>query len=323
MAPDSDFAPGELRHLVAGNPGRMLDRRRTPIRVAGLEPETGVWICEVMGFEDRGARWELPFESVGHFQFAREAATASTSAVRRFRAAVRKHDHTVHKPLNKRRRKPTARRIADLRREAGEWLASHSELHGTGASLDLGTREGNPLLWRDLEGFMRWRGLWELEHRFASTFVSNPGSGEIVKIHSMVIADLGLADYHGKVIRDPKWLEPPWTWNAREDHVLARLAFVREVFSAAGHQSVVLYRGLSSEEPLRPRTPQTFVSASFSREVAMSLFGEAGDGRHAALYRQRVPIERLFMTYLETAAMNRQFKEAEAVLLDQPGAPLF
>jgi len=41
------------------------------------------------------------------------------------------------------------------------------------------------------------------------------------------------------------------------------------------------------------------------------------------LMRQVVPIERVFMTFLETEAMNRQFHEAEAVLLHEEGNPLF
>ena len=49
-----------------------------------------------------------------------------------------------------------------------------------------------------------------------------------------------------------------------------------------------------------------------------SLFSPArGNERTAvsALYRQRVPVSRLFTTYLETTALNAPYQEAEAVLL--------
>ena len=36
-----------------------------------------------------------------------------------------------------------------------------------------------------------------------------------------------------------------------------------------------------------------------------------------------MPLERLFMTYLETAVLNRQFHEAEAILLEAPENPAF
>ena len=60
------------------------------------------------------------------------------------------------------------------------------------------------------------------------------------------------------------------------------------------------------------------VSASFSRRVAESHFGSA-DAAAGALYRQRLQPGRLFMTFLETGAMTRQYREAEAVLLPGSG----
>jgi hypothetical protein len=56
------------------------------------------------------------------------------------------------------------------------------------------------------------------------------------------------------------------------------------------------------------------VSASFSRRVAENHFGSV-DAAAGALYRQRLQPGRLFMTFLETGAMARQYREAEAVLL--------
>jgi hypothetical protein len=47
----------------------------------------------------------------------------------------------------------------------------------------------------------------------------------------------------------------------------------------------------------------------------MSHFNERDPATTGVLLRQAVLFERVFMTCLETAAMNRQFKEAEAVLL--------
>ena len=70
-----------------------------------------------------------------------------------------------------------------------------------------------------------------------------------------------------------------------------------------------------ARDSIRERLPRSpLISASFSRAVADSHFQSSGAAA-AALYRQRLAPERLFMTFLETAAMNRQFREAEAVLL--------
>jgi hypothetical protein len=61
--------------------------------------------------------------------------------------------------------------------------------------------------------------------------------------------------------------------------------------------------------------------SALSRRVAESHFGSA-DLAAGALYRQRLQPGRLFMTFPETGAMTRQYREAEAVLLPGSG-PFF
>ena len=53
----------------------------------------------------------------------------------------------------------------------------------------------------------------------------------------------------------------------------------------------------------------------------MSHFDSDADA--ALLARQRVPVSRLFMTFLETAAMNDRYREAEAALIGDPYNPVF
>jgi hypothetical protein len=322
MAPDTEFVPGAPALLAPGNTGRMLDTRRTPVRVAALQLETGTWICEVLKFEDAGARWTLPFERVTSFQFGRDAASLDKATLRRVRTAIRTFGRDASRPANRRAIPSTERRISKLRGEVAAWLDVESTLIAEGGSLHLGSRDGSPLLAADLEAFMRARDLWEIERDFATAFVSNPGAGEIVKVHAMALADLGLASYHGTIVRDPASLEGAWSMGRRKEHIVTRLAFVREVFTRLGVPPLVLYRAIAAEGPLGAGR-RTFVSATFSLDVAMSLFGVASDGRNARLDRQIVPLERVFMTYLETAAMNGKFREAEALLLEDPDNPAF
>ena len=166
-------------------------------------------------------------------------------------------------------------------------------------------------------------GLAELEQTFANRFVSNASSGEVVKGHAIVLARLGLCPYDGKIQRDPTLFAGDWSEERRAEHILARLAFVGELFAAEGVEAVTLYRGLASDVPLRPPKHPSFVSATFDRRVAEAHFAGAATTIAAALYRQVVAVERLFMTYRETRAMNRQFCESEGVLLGDPGSPLF
>lgn len=323
MAPDTDFVPGAPALLVPGNHGRMLDRRRTPVRAGAIRFETGTWTCEVLAFEDRGARWELPFERVTAFQFTRDALTLDRTALGRVRVAIRRFDRDGSRPLERSARAATARRIAALRRMTAAWLATESISVAEGVRPDPGSRDGSPPLAADLEAFMRFRGLWDIEQAVSTALVSHPGSGEVLKGHELALAGLGLAAYQGTIVRDPVTLEGPWAMSRRRAHIVTRLAFVREVFTTLGIGPPVLYRAISAEGPLAPRPPGGLVHATFSLEVAMSLFGDPSDGASARLDRQAVPLDRLFMTYLETAAMNRQFREAEAVLLGDPANPSF
>ena len=146
MAPDSEFEPGQLHHLAPGNEGRMLDRRRTPVRVLEIRPATGQWLCEVTAFEDQGSHWTLPLESVTGYQFATGTPRAGPSAVRQMRLAVRKFDRPAPQPANRRRLASTRRAIEKLRREVAAWLRSDSQFIASSGTLDLHARQGHPLL---------------------------------------------------------------------------------------------------------------------------------------------------------------------------------
>lgn len=58
---------------------------------------------------------------------------------------------------------------------------------------------------------------------------------------------------------------------------------------------------------------RVLISATLSRAVAESHF-DSEPCPAAALLRRQLPVERLFMTFLETSAMNGKYLEAEAVL---------
>ena len=320
-APDEEFEPGELAHLVPGNRGRMLDPRRTPIVVTGLLPSVGMFEVEVSAFEDAGARWELPIEKVENFQFARGSARAASDVVAGLEETVRDLGRPLTIACRDEDRWETEERIRAERERARAFLAgSH---FGRSGRLDLSSLEGDAALIADLADFMAARGLNEVERAFAERFVSNPGSGELVKGHAIVLAHLGLCPYDGKTPRAPDLFAGEWSEERRAEHIVSRLAFVRATFALAGLERVTLYRGLAAEEPITPSQPASFVSATFDRRVAEAHFAGGPKTVAAALYRRAVPVERLFMTYLETEAMNRQFKEAEAVLLGDADDPMF
>jgi hypothetical protein len=320
-APDSDFEPGLPAHAVVGNRGRMLDPRRTPVLVVDVDVPHGFVVLEVTAFEDAGARWPIEFERIGDFQFARTSARAPEAEVAAMARAVDRLDRPLVIPADPQARSATAGRLRSEQSAARDWLAGAGSFRAGTRPLELASRQGDPELTADLTGYLGTRGLLDVERAFADAFVSNARAGEMVKGHRIVLADLGLVAYHGTVIRDPATFDPPLDRARRAEHVLARLGFVRAAFDLAGIAEVTLFRGLAVEGPLRPHPQRGFVSATFDPEVAAS-FLNAGT-RLGVMYRQRLSVERLFMTFLETEQLNRTYAEAEAVLLAEEDSLAF
>jgi hypothetical protein len=318
QAPDSDFVPGELRHLVTGSPGRLRDARRTPITVTGVRPGVGAFEVEVGAFEDAGARWELSLEEISRFQFARGGPVASPETVVELDNALRRFDRALVIDPDPAARQETLRRIDRVRVDVRIELPAPLDL-----AARVRARAGDPELFTLLDEFIADRDVADLERRFTSAFVSNPRSGEFVKGHAIVLAELGLCPYRGKIVRDPGVFEGAGRKERRAEHLVARLAFTYELWSAIGEQTVTLYRGAAVEGQLPEPSLSSFVSATFSHDVAAAHFEGGPTTRTAVLWRQRVPVARLLMTFLETRAMNGRFREAEALLVGDPANRAF
>ena len=322
--PDSEYEAGELRHLVAGNEGRMLDPRRTPVRILSVAVETGFFELRIEAFEDEGAVWLMPFEKVGNYQFATGSPTAGESELDAFRSAIDRFSQPLHVTADRSVLPHTNERIGQAREEAREWLRRHSRFFASGAALpDPETRMGSEDLMLDLEQFLGERNLAELDDRYATQFVSNPYSGEEIKGLRIVLAELGVAEFHGTVIRDERLFEGEGAKEERARYLITRLGFVRALFAELGRDHVLLFRGYFLSDRGYPKEPPTFLSASFHRGIAESLAGAAGGDSRPVMLAQATRVERIWMSYLETRAMNRQFREAEAVLLYAPDCPAF
>ncbi len=89
-------------------------------------------------------------------------------------------------------------------------------------------------------------------------------------------------------------------------------------------EAVTLYRAAAADAPLGRPAPQSFVSATFSSAVAEAHFSGGPTTVAAVMWRQRLPVERLLMTFLETSELNERFLEAEAILVGgDPANPAF
>jgi hypothetical protein len=322
-APDSAFVDGDLAFLVVGNRGRLLDARRTPISVIDVDPDRGSFVVQVDAFEDNGAHWELSLDEVGRFQFDREAAAASDDEVASLQRSRARFDRELVIEVDDAAREESRRRVAQRRQQARDWL--HERARGLKIDLDIqiGSRRGHPDLCELLEEFIGEHEMEPLEDAFTAAFVTNPRSGEVVKGHAIVLAEVGLCPYRGQAPRDPQLFTAGRSRSRRADHLLWRMAFTQELLSRCGADDHALYRAAASDGPLVDTRASTFVSATFSREIAEAHFEGGPTTRSAVLWRQRLPTERVLMTFLETSAMNRQFQEAEAVLIGDPANAAF
>ncbi len=314
-AADDQFEPGRLEHLVVGNAGRLLDPRRTPVSVTGIELASGLFVVEVTAFEDQGAKWRVPFEEVGRFQFLRGAAQAGAGALALYGAAVTRFDRLASIEATAAEAATTRARLGEERAIVRERLDALGVSSWLDATACIERREGDPALASIAKAILAERGLAGLDHAFAEQYVSNPWSGDLVKGHAIVAGELGIAAYHGKVARDPECFAGEWTKPRRSEHLLVRLALSAELWSRAGLGELVLYRAMTSETALTARPPTVFVSATFAREVAEEQFAGGPRTRSAALYRQATALERVFMSFWETPELNGAYREAEAILI--------
>jgi len=285
--------------------------------------DTGAFELEIGSFEDEGARWELSLEEIPRFQFRHDAARAAPDSVVELARAIDRFDHPLDIAADAAARLQTSERILAVRAALRDRFALEAPEIADGLESAIARREGSAELAARLRDFLAERDLAEIDRRFAETFVSNPRSGEFIKGHAIVLAELGLCDYHGRIVRDPKTFEEPWSKTRRAEHLIVRLAFTQELWTSLGQATITLYRGAASDGPLTARTPASFVSATFSETVAQEHFAGGPTSRTAVLWRQVLPVTRLFMTFIETPAMNGRFREAEAILVADPSNVAF
>ena len=256
-AGDEAFEPGVLAHLVAGNRGRMLDPRRTPVTVIGVDGVRGEVELEVGAFEDAGTRWQLPIEDVSRFQFPLRSDRLAGDEVQELEQLVAKLARRIRIPVEAETRERTLVELAQERERVRPELLREPGLQELELGRCVQERTGSTIATAVLDGLLEAGGLVGLERSLSQTYVSNPNSGEVVKGHAIVIAEMGLCPYTGKAVRDEALFDGDGARDRRRRHILLRLAFVQELASLLGLAAVELYRGTAVSDGLeRRRAPR-------------------------------------------------------------------
>jgi len=322
--PDEDFLPGELAFLVPGNRCRLLDGRRTPGVIESCDLVSAMFRWRITAFEDEGKSWHLPAEDVRNYQFEPDSARLSPGQIEALKAQIERYQTPLLIPADETARAATEQTLEAVEQSAREWLRSQSRFFRGDACIDWGSRRGPSALGEDLLRYMAEYDLDAVETRTAENIVLNPASGEWVKGMLIALAEIGLVDFSGTIPRTADIFRGQGAKPLRREYLIHRLAFLRGAFHLLGIGDVVLYRGMSTERAWTEK-PRSLLSCTFSLDVAQAFahFDRDDHYRHAYLVKTTVPVERLWMTYLETKAMNRQYLEAEALILNRGDLKLY
>lgn len=314
--PDSDFIKGDITFLCEGNKCRLLDGRRTPGYIEDVDYESGLFKWTITDFEDKGNHWIVPFENVKNYQFEKDSNLLSSDEKSKVQDIITEYDQPLTIRANDEHFKATEGKIELLKVDAIQWLKDNSTFLSSGEKLDYKADTGSEKLSHDLIQYLKEHELEEHETITADLIVLNPNSGEWIKGMSILLAEMGLVSFHGKVTRTKDIFTGLGAKDLREKYILHRLAFIRALFSLLAIEDVPLYRGMCSEFDWRA-SKKTFVSFTFNDTIAKSFSGFEDDQfRNAYFVKSAVPISKIFMTYLETSQMNERYKESEALLFN-------
>ena len=320
MLSDDFFAPGDLKFLVVGNECRLLDKRRTPGVIKSIDSKGGFFRWEMTDFEDKGNFWDVELERVNTYQFKQDSNVLIPDEIEYLRnriAALSKH---VEIKASKSETLLTNQNLNLCINEIDKWLKHNSMFFRSNQSIDFQSLNGPQLLREDFNRFMSEVGMSDVEVRTAETQVLNPHSGDWIRAMQIVMAEMGLKDFIGRDIRSPDTFRGIGARANRRKYIEYRLGFLRSIFGKLGYREVELYRGMSTEwdwQTNDPKQNRFWSSWTFNYKVGQD-FSELKPNtkqKNSYLIKRAIPIDRLFMTFIETDAMNRQYLEAEALVL--------
>lgn len=317
MRPDSEFQSGHLKFLSVGNQCRLMDARRTPGVIEFVSPE-GFFRWRISAFEDKGEYWDVPLEHVLRYQFALDSPELPPDRINILEAQIEVLNQPLSIPIEPQRRSETGSQISQVEKSVLDWLSKNSGWMPSQISVDVLFFDQTQAIANLLTGYMESSGLGEQEKRTSKIYVLNPFSGEWIKGLQITFAELGLKEFTGTIPRTTDVFSGPGDKQLRQQYIIHRLAFVRALFKSFGYSEVVLFRGMAAEGNWQAHSHRLFSSWTFSKEVAEAFASCNEHAKHSYLLKRTFPIEKLFLTCVETAAMNRQYREHEAVVIHDP-----
>lgn len=314
--PDNEFINGNISFLVEGNRCRLLDGRRTNGFIENYDNDSAMFRWRITKYEDKGQYWDLPAEAINKFQFEKNSDQLNKTEIRNIEEKIKEFETPLIIEVNEHQKMETEAEIKEKEKIIIKWLRENSLFIRSNQKLDFSSQEGSKYLAKDLDEYMKINGLFDIEKKTADNIVLNPNSGEWVKGMAIMLGELGLVSYNGKIPRTKDIFTGLGSKENRNKYLINRLAFIRAYFSILNIKKVVLYRGMSTENNWK-EVQRTFLSCTFNYDVAKDFSNFSNESKYINSYiiKMTCSVKQLFMTYLESKAFNRQYNEAEALIL--------
>lgn len=177
------------------------------------------------------------------------------------------------------------------------------------------------IMQKALYSYLLENELASLDEKITGMIVSNPYGSEILKHLWFELAKLGFVRYEN---RKPKSLDYIPEGKKIETYIIKRIAFVRALFEITGIYEIYTYRGVNS--PYRWLSfPKAFSSWTFDYNVASDLarINNEDDMEVAYIMKRKTRISEIFLTSIETKAMNKVYNEKEVLLFANPGNGIY
>lgn len=313
--PDTEFVDGEIKYIVSNNKCRLLDTRRTPGYIEEYFEDTAMFRWRITDFEDKGNYWDVPAEDIKMFQILKNSIELELEDVDRITMKIKQFNNTISITATKDNKKITEEKITIAEKNIICWFENGVNSAINELRLDLDSKEGNETLIKNLKCFMKSIELDYIEEKTTSEIVLNPNS-EWIKGIKIILAELGIVSYKDKILRQTEIFNEVGGKQIVLQYIINRIAYLRAYFRMLNIDEVILYRGMSTAGDWFDYYEKSITSWTFNLDVALSFadLDKSSKGKNCYVLKRSVPVENLFMTYLETEAMNKQYKESEAIL---------
>ncbi len=296
---DESYIEGSLELLMIGNECRYLDGRRTEGCIEEIFSERGCFRWRISKYEDAGEAWDIDLEDIVKFQFKKGSRKANKNQINAFKNIVEKVNVNTTLAMESEETQITMSEVNKSTKDIKQWMMQELD-SADNMIIDLKSDFSNQRITKLLQLYMKKIECTELEEKTANQLVLNPNSGEWFKGLLITMAEMGLVNYYGKVVRDDQTFKGIGSKELRRKYIIHRLAFVRAMFEINDVKEVLLYRGMSSEGNWMNKS-KSMLNMTFSRSVAEEFSDLNGSSIFKTSYivKMTLPIELVFMTVLK------------------------